>query len=506
MADKKIFSSLIDQFLDDRAPDFEALDLEAAVDSGEQQLDRTHKYVDESFEDSIGESAESHHTPVWGPRSASAPGREQDNRNARLDAARKHAQERQGAKELRERSNGGAVTTTRTAGGNDFVNDLADDASVLIEKTYKITKAPSEAALENKRISDTQIKKYIRDLLNQGEAPSKIAARLRRLAENAPVFNRQMSTEYLNQQAGFLGLAYIEPNHYMNSCPASYERIKVNAKHTGGLQAKAVKKIVACTGCKFFNKSANGQKTCNLYHLPIISTGAEAKAIVNRLTAGVPEGHKKATLVKIANRDERHVKEATGSDMISRVTQPMRVSSIASVQDQHNKQAALKEARFVFTANTVSALHKKGHSIEKIYNAAAKKIGSVQAGAAVKAFIAGLKTNGTKIALSQIDCSFLKQKLGVQNAIVGAEKCGSCVYRQGMHCGLTGGTLLSFPGMERQASNHKIAEGAPKDGRAMLAEFDLTGGFPMDAGTIDIKEPERLDVEMGGSFSMGDVE
>jgi hypothetical protein len=495
---EKAYSSIIDAFLDDREPNWEELDLEAEKDSGEVQQDRTHKFVDTEFEDEIAESAESHHTPIWGPHSANAPAREKQNREARLAQARAAAAEKQQAKEARERASEGPVTGSRYAGAEDFVNEMADDASVMLEKTYNIKKAPANAELEGKTVSDAEIKKYVRDLLNQGESPSKIAARLQKLAENQPFFNRQMSEEYLNQNAGLLGLAYLEPNHYMDSCPKSYERVKVRM---GKVQAKSVKQIKACAGCQYFNKQS-GQKTCNLYHLPIITTAAEAKAIVNKLTAGVPDGHKKATLVKIANKEHNHFREATKSDMIVRVSEQVTERSPEIARLGHQKKAS----SFQFDANTVEALHKKGHSIEKIYTAAARKIGSVQAGAAVKAFIAGLKRNGTKIALSQIDCTFLKQKLGVQNAIVGAEKCASCVYRQGMHCGLTGGTLLSFPGMEKQSNNHKIAEGAPTDGRSILAEYDLVGNFPIDAGDIDIKEPARLDVQVKSSFSLGDVE
>lgn len=477
MAEKKVFSSIIDQILDDRAPDFEALDLEGAVESGETQLDRTHKYVDEDFEDAIGESATSHHTPIWGPHSGSAPAREKANRDARLTAARQQAQEKSTAKAAREQGNsmGGPTTTVRTAGTErDFINDIADDASAMKEKCYNINRAPGEADLSKKSVTDSAVQRYIKTLLEQGHAPSKVAAVLIHLAEGAPIFNKEMGQGYLNQMSGLLGMGNIEQNHFMPKTPESYQRLQTKVGEWAG----------------------------------------ELKSALNRMTAGVPKLQKQAALTRIAQREvERKAAEKlrgktaheqTGGQIV-RVEQIMRQTSISTVQDAHNRKLAKKEASFVFTASTVENLHKKGHSIEKIYNAAAQKIGSARAGEAVKQFIAGLKHNGTKIALSQIDCSFLKQKLGVQNAIVGASKCGSCTYRHGMHCGLTGGTLLSFPGMEKQASNHKIAAGAPKDGHAMLAEFDLQGGFP-SGGDIQINEPERLDVQMGSSFSLGDVD
>lgn len=475
---KKVFSSIIDQFLDDRSPNWEELDLEGAVDSGEQQLDRTHKYVDEDFEDAIGESATSHHTPIWGPRSASSPSREQQNREQRLATARAQAQEKASAKAAREGngSMGGPTTSVRTAGTEiDFVNEIADDASVMKEKCYKINRAPGIAELPQKSVTDAKVQKYIETLLSQGHAPAKVAAVLFKLAEGQPFYNKQMSQEYLNQMTGLLGFNNLEPNHYMPKTPETYQRMQTKVGEWQG----------------------------------------ELKSSLNRMTAGVPKTAKQSALTRICQRElerkiaskqrEKTAASQTGGQIVL-LDQVTRSSSIAAVQDKHNRKVAAKEKQIEVTAGTVEALHKKGHSIEKIYNAAARKVGSVQAGAAVKTFIANLKRNGTKVALSQIDCSFLKQKLGVQNAIVGASKCASCVYRQGMHCGLTGGTLLSFPGMERQASNHKIAEGAPKDGHAMLAEFEMNTGFPMNAGDIDIKEPERLDVQLGSSFSLGDFE
>jgi hypothetical protein len=471
----RVFSSIIDEILDDRQPNFEELDLEGAVESGEEQLNRTHQYVDTIFEDEIEESATSHHTPVWGPHTSSAPSREQANRNQRLEIARAAAQEKQRAKEARERgSMGGPTTTSRIARQeSDFINDIADNESVQREKLMNPGKARNTAEdMYKKSISDASVARYVTTLLEQGHAPSKIAAVLFKLAEGAPFFNRQMSQEYLNQMSGLLGFKNLEPNHFMPKQPESYERVKTKVGEWGG----------------------------------------ELRSVLNRMTAGVPKGHKQAAFTRKVQRlveakiasDQRKKSAAEQTQgAIVRLEQiqnanTFRQSSIAAVQDKHNRKVAAKEKKIEVTAATIEALHKKGHPIEKIYNAAARKVGSVQAGNAVKMFIAGLKRSGAKVALSQIDCTFLKQKLGVQNAIVGAPKCASCVYRQGMHCGLTGGTLLSFPGMERTSSNHKIADGAPKDGHAMLAEYEMNTGFPLSAGDIDIKESSGLlDVEPG---------
>jgi hypothetical protein len=739
---KHVFSSIIDEILDDRSPKWEELDLEGAAASGEEWNKRTDKYVDEDFIEEISESATSHNTPVWGPHNANAPAREVANRQQRLEIARAAAQEKRQAKEAHENSGiDGPTTTSRMAAHDrDFVNEIADNASVQLEKLMSPNKARNTAEdIYQKPVTDAATLRYITKLLEQGHAPSKIARVLMYLAagpkeakipdwkckdcshtnsqrcescrwcgkqrsedkpegqigpsipsgsdaahrhtlgsedskggwtkgyhkftpnkeekctecgapysarqheqheastktagpidveapeaafaggklrpftkedwyglagaerfpdgtepligevavinwpeleefgpekgqslskatlivdargvslmgiegeyskdiqdknqavaaanqllqqtpvdvsqlatkdweeinlsesaqptqmkmpqearkpmnaskkgrriktaENQPLFNRQMSQEYLNQMSGLLGFNNLEPNHFMPKQPESYERLKTKVGEWAG----------------------------------------ELRSSLNRMTAGVPKAHKEAALIRIVQREIERKQatklrgktagEQTGGQLVrAEQTLPsseFRQSSIAAVQDKYNRKTSAKEQQVSFNASTVEALHKKGHTIEKIYNAAARKIGSVQAGDAVKQFIAGLKKNSTKIALSQIDCRFLKQKLGVQNAIVGASKCATCVFRQGMHCGLTGGTLLSFPGMERQASNHKIADGAPKDGHAMLAEFDMEGEYPINAGDIDIKESSgQMDVEMGSSFSMGTI-
>jgi hypothetical protein len=162
-----------------------------------------------------------------------------------------------------------------------------------------------------------------------------------------------------------------------------------------------------------------------------------------------------------------------------------------------------KKAVYKFAAADVERLHNKGYGMKAIYEAAANKVGAEQAGAACRKFVASLKDKPIKVALSQIDCTYLKNKLGVHNPIIGAEKCGSCTYRSGMHCGLTGGTLLSYPGMDKASSNHKTAAGAPEDGRAILGEYDLMG--PAVQQDIPMDGPERAEVEMDGTYKL-DVE
>jgi hypothetical protein len=165
-----------------------------------------------------------------------------------------------------------------------------------------------------------------------------------------------------------------------------------------------------------------------------------------------------------------------------------------------------KQAVASFDSSKVAKLHTAGHSVETIYKAASSKYGSAQASKAIRDWAHNLKNTNTKIALSQIDCTTLKKmgvKLSSQNAIIGAEKCGSCSFRNGMHCGMTGGTLLSFPGMNQITSNKKVASGAPEDGRSMLNEYDLMGKSAQ--ADIDITEPERAEIQMGSKMDAGDI-
>src|SRR5208282_866474 len=82
--EKKPYTSIVDAFLDDREPDWKDLGLKDAQDSGEEQLDRSHEYVDEGFMDEIAESA-SRHTPLWPSRTGSV---EKNAQKDRLERAR----------------------------------------------------------------------------------------------------------------------------------------------------------------------------------------------------------------------------------------------------------------------------------------------------------------------------------------------------------------------------------------------------------------------------------
>jgi hypothetical protein len=643
MADeKKPYSSIVDAFLDDREPEWKDLGLAEAQDSGEEQLDRSHQYVDEKFMDEIAESA-SRHTPLWPARTGSA------SKNAQRDSlerARGTHLDRMAAKDRHISGVAGSDQNWRvqaTQHPEDYSTKLGDDDSLFAEVTETLESAASTGKVEKKNVSDAQVQNYVHALLNQGMAPSKIAAKLKKLAE-IELFNHQMATQYLQENAGLVGMAFLEPNTYMDKNSPTYEREKHGSSSNGcvaqktawdkaGIKPRAasVKQISACEGCQYFSKSGN-VKSCGVYHLPVVGSTAELSPIVNKMTAGVPNKQKRAALVQIANGNDgtkvgsmpvapktsssvsRHPSlggvEAQAKRVGRVVAADFDSSHIAALHDKGHSLGAIfraadkrfgafaagkalrefvgslkanvngqivlakADAEFLakaglhnqkivagakcascathsvvvqkhksasnpdyasrvphaglhesnpdqvrhahraaapeLDASVIERYHKKGHSLEKIYKQAASKFGTAQASKAVKEFIASLKKKPIKVALSQIDCTFLKNKLADHNPIIGAHKCGSCTYRKGMHCGLTGGTLLSFPGMDKTSSNHKIGEGAPEDGRTILAEFDMmpNSGRPGDTKMADIEmNADRPDdTHIGNHFEMGDIE
>lgn len=215
MADKKAakkFDNIIDAMLDEREPDWKDLGLNEAHESGEEQLDRTHQYVDTDFMDDIAESA-SKHTPVWGPKSG-AHTYEQRISDKEAAQPRVNAVKADWRKDARRDSDA-------------YKSEHGDNDSLMAEVTESLESALGKNSLaensaEKKSVSDAQVQKYVKDLLNQGMSPSKIAAQLNKLAE-IELFNHQMATDYLQRNAGLMGLAYLEPNTYMDKSSPTYE-------------------------------------------------------------------------------------------------------------------------------------------------------------------------------------------------------------------------------------------------------------------------------------------
>ena len=211
MAEKKPYTSIIDALLDEREPDWKDLDLKDAKASGEEQLKRTHQYVDEGFMDDIAESA-SRHTPVPPSKSAAYEARiaEKERANPRLSAVKSDWH-----KDARRDS-------------EDFRSSYGDNDSLMAEVTMSLEKADTEGSFGENNVSkkdwsDGQVQTYVKQLLNQGMSPSKVAFRLEKLAE-LELFNHQSATDYLQRNAGLVGLAYLEPNTYMDKNSPTYER------------------------------------------------------------------------------------------------------------------------------------------------------------------------------------------------------------------------------------------------------------------------------------------
>ena len=497
MAQDKVYASIIDEILDDREPDWEDAGLKEAHKSGEDVLKRTGKYVDDSFLDDIAEGS-SHHTEL-----------PSDSKSATL--LNRLAEKESAASRL---GTGQRPQTRMANRPEDYRSEVGDNESLFSEVTMSVEQAEKGASegrkqgVEGRNQSDAEIKAYVKKLLNQGVAPKRVAALVEKVAE-IELLNKKdnMGMNYLNENQGLLGMSYLEPNTYMDDVSPTYQRntasekkpfclkcnkdikpekrhgidycpeckgvmggrpkqgaeqIKTSAdcvrQHTAwknaGITPRAwsVKKVAACDDCAFFK-----ERTCNLYHLPVVANAQELAAVINKHTAGVPAKSKRAALIQIANREPQRVE--------NKILDRRPVTKVAEIARTKQAAAVVKEA-------TVEDLHKQGMALEAIYCKRSSKVGSVQAGYEIKRFVASLREKGTKIALSQIDCTLLKQKLGVSNGIIGAIKCADCIYRSDMHCGLTGGTLLSFPGMER--TGRKVASASPTDPSALSKEYDLT--------------------------------
>src|SRR5271167_2289806 len=424
MADEKKaakqYDSIIDAFLDKREPEWDELDMADAKKSGEEITDWSHQYVDTKFEDDIAESA-SRHTPLWGGKSGQHL---YEDRISEKEAAAPRIN---------------AVVANRRM--NDYKSKDGDNDSLMNEVTESIEKAYSNSNLaENsaakKEVSDAQVFKYIRDLLNQGNSPAKVAAKLEKLAE-LELFNHQSATDYLQRNAGLMGLAYLEPNTYMDKNSPTYERTasgsnqceaQKRAWDKAGIkpQAKSVKQVTACEGCQYFNKDARS-KNCNLYHLPIIASTDELTQIVNNLTPGVPTKQKHAALVQIANGEGTRAKTAT--EILSQ-TEWVKTAD-AKVRNQSKRAsydfADNRETTKKFSSEHVAKMHDKGASLERIYKWANGKFDGIDVSFAFRGFVQNFKKNASgAIVIAASDLSFLNS-IGIRNAAYqGAEKCASC--------------------------------------------------------------------------------
>jgi hypothetical protein len=271
----------------------------------------------------------------------------------------------------------------------------------------------------------------------------------------------------------------MEPSAFLDGCNSAYQRMNTKL---GGIKAKSIKQAKTCQGCSHFQKAA---KHCNLFRLPIVANSKELFPIINNLTGGLSKSAAKAALVAQHNGETSRVSSAVKT-----------VSSTRTVDKTSTLFGARRrEKKATPTLAEVQQMHNAGDKLSTIFQRVASKSNSRHAKDLLKTFVAGLKGTKTKVALTQIDCSLLKNKLATSNGIVGASKCASCTYRSNMSCGLTGGTLLSFPGMEHD-SVKRAASSKVKDGSGLVREFDIAKrAGQMD---IDIKGPDFADINLTG--------
>jgi hypothetical protein len=416
------YDSIIDAFLADREPDWKALDMEDAKKSGDEWMDRAHENVDTDFEDEVAESA-SKHTPIWGPKSGS-----------------EIYEQRIADKEKAQPRLGSVTENWHKDARRDeaaYNTEMGDNDLLMAEVTEDLAKADpkfKENSIGGKEVSDAEILKYVKDLLNQGMSPKKVAEKLEKRAE-IELFNHQSATDYLQRNAGLIGLAYLEPNTYMDKNSPTYEHTasandcvkqKQAWEHAGiKPQAKSVKQVSACKGCAYFKQSTAG-KTCNLYHLPVVANTQELTQIVNHLTPGVPTKQKHAALVVLANGDGKRVEPVVASAQTNLVK-----TADARVKNQEKRTASMfgdpREQKTLFSSEHVARLHDKGVSLEQIYNWADSKFGSIDTSLAFRGFVQSFKKDAKgQIVLASADCKFLNS-IGIRNeAYKDGAKCASC--------------------------------------------------------------------------------
>ena len=321
-----------------------------------------------------------------------------------------------------------------------------DNDSILNEVLLDVDKDRTmNAEFEKKQLTDSEVMGRIDGFFKEGKSPRQIVARLQKMAE-MELFNKTFAGQYLKTEAGKMGYNYLEPNAFMDRDPQTTLNTHENVKIKGNLAS--------------------------------IRGAAE-----NAVLLDAPISLKTASLNLDAFLEQPSLHREG-------VTKESQVRGFPMVANQPSP----------FDARTVAAMFKQGANLETIYMTGRVKVGSKMATEAVRTYIKALKQSKTaKVSLAQLDCSFLKGKLAAHIAIIGASKCASCTFRQGLACGLTGGTLISFPGMQAGVDRNLKVASTAKDGTHLVKHFDLQEQAPSD---IDISEPERLEID--GSAAKAD--
>jgi hypothetical protein len=303
-------------------------------------------------------------------------------------------------------------------------------------------------------MSDEEVAGYVKKLLTDGMTAKDAEKTLTKMAE-LQLFNKSFAYDKLDQASSQAGIAFMKPNQFMENAPDTYQRKDIKLGK------------VTLSGITDLKTSAQ------------ISRWA-----VRQVDRALRE--RARPLVQIKQAQAASADSRTG---FSRVEQETAIRTSST-------KAAKVAAQPSFTAADALKLHNAGQNLSTIYRQASLKVGSADADVAMRRFISNLKGTKTKVALSQIDCTLLPQKLGSSNGIIGASKCASCSYRSGMHCGLTGGTLLTYPGMDKTSRTHRVASDAAKDGYGLLNEFEMLA--PVREQDIDMKPIDFADVQLNG--------
>jgi hypothetical protein len=298
------------------------------------------------------------------------------------------------------------------------------------------------------------------------------AARLARVASKTP---EQMALDGATKLADYINPAIV---------PAWARQVRSDIAILHSVRNQfhqAAQKKAKQASLQVFDKSVAADHTKSLMNAAGDADYLEPSAMMGEDDAHVP-GTRFAGQKHTANdKTPRLVTNPVAPKNIN----PTRTTKAAALR---LRPTETKEVRF--TAATITKLTSAGHSLDKIFKAASKVAGAVKTKVAFEEFFKGLKKTNTKIALTQIDCSLLKGKLATNNTIVGEKKCATCSYRKGMHCGFTGGTLITVPGIESVRPQHRVASGAPKDGYGIMREFDMV--TPKVANDIEFNKTAEM--------------
>jgi hypothetical protein len=282
------------------------------------------------------------------------------------------------------------------------------------------------------------------------------AARLARVASKTP---EQMALDGASKLADYINPAIV---------PAWAKQVRADIAILHSVRNQfhqAAEKKAKQASLQVFDKSIAADHTKSL-----MNAAGDADYLEPSAMMGDDDSHVPGT--RFAG--QKHVADKNTARVVSNPVAPKTIAPTRTTKAANLRLRPAAEPKEVnFTAATITKLTSMGHSLDKIFKAGSKVAGAVQTKVAFEAFFKGLKKTNTKIALTQIDCSLLKGKLATSNTIVGEKKCANCSYRKGMHCGFTGGTLITVPGIENVQPSHRVASGAPKDGYGIMREFDM---------------------------------